>query len=101
MPVTLTHTSAPAVPHREGAERNNAAGTERDGVKGPGQNDAGGPARNGGAPAGAAWSRGHLVAFRFAFIYLILYTFPLPFTALPFSRPLADAVQASGRAVIP
>jgi uncharacterized membrane protein YphA (DoxX/SURF4 family) len=49
----------------------------------------------------AAWSRAHLLAFRFAFVYLILYFLPFPFGAFPHTVSLAQNYQSLWHKVVP
>jgi hypothetical protein len=51
--------------------------------------------------AAADWSRGHLLAFRFAFVYLILYYLPFPFGAFPHTVRLAQKYQSLWLKLVP
>lgn len=52
------------------------------------------------APA-PAWSPGRRVLFRFAFAYLILYSFPFPMGWVPGTARLAQGYETPWRAVVP
>jgi hypothetical protein len=49
----------------------------------------------------ANWSRVHLLAFRFTFVYLILYNLPFPFGAFPHTYSLAQKYQSLWRHIVP
>jgi uncharacterized membrane protein YphA (DoxX/SURF4 family) len=51
--------------------------------------------------APADWSRIHLLAFRFVFVYLILYYLPFPFGAIPRTDSLAQKYQSLWLKLVP
>jgi uncharacterized membrane protein YphA (DoxX/SURF4 family) len=53
------------------------------------------------APSEARWGLGRRIAFRFAFVYLVLYCLPFPLEELPGMGWLAQKYQALWEALIP
>jgi uncharacterized membrane protein YphA (DoxX/SURF4 family) len=51
--------------------------------------------------AAADWSRVHLLAFRFVYVYLILYYLPFPFGAIPHTDSLAQKYQSLWLVLVP
>jgi len=51
--------------------------------------------------AAADWSRAQLLAFRFAFVYLILYFLPFPFGVLPHTNSVAQKYESLGYKLVP
>ena len=51
--------------------------------------------------AAAHWSRVELLAFRFAFVYLILYYLPFPFGALPHTGRVAQKYESLWHKLVP
>src|SRR5438046_8624261 len=51
--------------------------------------------------AAADWSRVQLFAFRFAFVYLILYFLPFPFGAFPHTGSLAQKYESLWHKLVP
>lgn len=52
-------------------------------------------------PSGETWSRSARIAFRFAIIYLILYSFPFPIGTIPYTDWPAEKYQALWHLVVP
>ena len=50
---------------------------------------------------GPRWSRSQLLAFRFAFVYLILYYLPFPFGALPHTGRIAQKYESLWHQLVP
>src|SRR5256885_6980981 len=51
--------------------------------------------------AAAHWSRVQLLAFRFAFVYLILYYLPFPLGALPHTGRVAQKYESLWHKLVP
>jgi hypothetical protein len=51
--------------------------------------------------AAADWSRVQLLAFRFAFVYFILYFLPFPFGALPHTGSVAQKYESFWHKLVP
>lgn len=51
--------------------------------------------------APARWSQAQLLAFRFAFVYLILFYLPFPFGAFPYRVEPRKNTNHSGRGLCP
>jgi len=51
--------------------------------------------------AAAKWSRVQLLAFRFAFVYLILYYLPFPFGAFPHTGSVAQKYESLWHTLVP
>jgi hypothetical protein len=51
--------------------------------------------------AAADWSRVQLLAFRFAFVYLILYNLPFPFGTLPHTGSVAQEYESLWHKLVP
>jgi len=51
--------------------------------------------------AAADWSRVQLLAFRFAFVYFILYFLPFPFGALPYTGSIAQKYESMWQKLVP
>ena len=49
----------------------------------------------------ANWSLAHLLVFRFAFVYLVLYNLPFPLGVLPLTHSLAQKYQLLWHHAVP
>jgi hypothetical protein len=51
--------------------------------------------------APARWPQAHLLAFRFTFVYLILYYLPFPFGAIPYGGRVAQKYESLWQGLVP